>query len=52
MATGHARGGVLLAPATSEAVSRLLAGLPLPGLVEPFTPTRFARPLNPVTEGR
>jgi glycine oxidase len=51
MATGHFRGGVLLAPATSDAIRRLVQDLPMPGDVEPFAPQRFSRSTNNVTEG-
>jgi glycine oxidase len=42
MATGHHRNGVLLAPATADAVAALLAGEE-PGMdLAPFSPERFA----------
>jgi glycine oxidase len=50
VATGHYRSGVLLAPATSDAVHRLVANLPLPGVVEAFAPQRFSRSAHHVTE--
>ena len=42
VAGGHYRNGVLLAPATADAVAALLAGDRAPAEVEPFTPGRFA----------
>ena len=44
LATGHFRGGVLLAPATAEAVAELLMNKQVPELIAPFSPMRFARP--------
>jgi glycine oxidase len=44
LATGHFRGGVLLAPATAEAVAELLTKKQVPELIAAFSPTRFARP--------
>jgi len=44
LATGHFRGGVLLAPATAEAVAELLSKKQVPELIAAFSPTRFARP--------
>jgi glycine oxidase len=41
-ATGHYRGGILLAPLTGAAVAGLLCGEPLPPALAPFTPGRFA----------
>lgn len=41
-ATGHYRGGVLLAPLTAEAIAALLHDGAVPGIVRPFAPTRFA----------
>ncbi|HET8980721.1 MAG TPA: glycine oxidase ThiO [Solirubrobacteraceae bacterium] len=43
-ATGHRRGGILLAPVTAELVTAGLAGEPLPEHAEPFAPGRFAVP--------
>jgi glycine oxidase len=43
-ATGHRRGGVLLAPITAELVACALAGEPMSELAAPFAPGRFARP--------
>jgi glycine oxidase len=42
-ATGHFRGGVLLAPATADALAEYLASGRLPELAAPFTPDRFRR---------
>ena len=41
-ATGHYRGGVLLAPLTADAVADMLAGEDPPASVPPFSPARFA----------
>lgn len=41
-ATGHYRGGVLLAPITGEALAAALAGDALPAEAVPFAPGRFA----------
>jgi glycine oxidase len=41
-ATGHRRGGILLAPVTAELVTAGLAGEALPQHAEPFAPGRFA----------
>jgi glycine oxidase len=41
LATGHFRKGILLAPATADAVAALLVGDPVPPLLEPFAPGRF-----------
>jgi glycine oxidase len=43
-ATGHYRGGVLMAPVTAEAIAALLHGRPVHDTVRPFAPTRFATP--------
>jgi glycine oxidase len=43
-ATGHRRGGVLLAPITAELVVSALAGEPVSELAAAFAPGRFARP--------
>jgi glycine oxidase len=43
-ATGHRRGGVLLAPITAQLVTGALAGEPMSDLAAPFAPGRFARP--------
>jgi glycine oxidase len=51
VATGHYRGGFLLAPATGDAIHRLISDLPVSGLVEPFAPQRFSRSAHDVTEG-
>src|SRR5205823_6488075 len=42
-ATGHHRGGVLLAPITGDAIADLLLGRDAPAAVEPFSPARFER---------
>jgi glycine oxidase len=41
VATGHYRNGILLAPVTADGVAELLASGTLPGLLAPFTPSRF-----------
>ncbi|MQA76306.1 MAG: glycine oxidase ThiO [Solirubrobacterales bacterium] len=41
VATGHWRHGILLAPATADAVAALLAGEEPPRSLRPFDPTRF-----------
>jgi glycine oxidase len=41
-ATGHRRGGILLAPITAELVAGALAGEPLPDHAAAFAPGRFA----------
>lgn len=46
-ATGHYRGGVLLAPVTAEAVADMLAGEGPPASVLPFSPARFATTATP-----
>jgi len=40
-ATGHYRGGVLMAPATAELLVAMLAGEPADPLLAPFAPGRF-----------
>jgi glycine oxidase len=42
-ATGHYRNGVLLTPITADAMAELLATGTAPGLIEPFSPRRFAK---------
>jgi glycine oxidase len=42
VASGHYRNGILLAPATAEAIGALLRGEPAPGPAAPFAPGRFA----------
>ena len=42
IAAGHYRNGILLAPATADAVSALLAGEPVAAEIEPLAPGRFA----------
>jgi glycine oxidase len=41
LATGHYRNGVLLTPATAEAISTLLVTGTAPSSIEPFDPRRF-----------
>ena len=41
IATGHFRGGVLLAPVTADLVADYLATGGLPPLADPFSPARF-----------
>jgi glycine oxidase len=41
LAVGHFRNGILLAPATADAVAALLAGEPAPAVVEPLGAERF-----------
>jgi glycine oxidase len=43
LATGHFRGGVLLAPVTAELVAGFLAGVELPPAAAPFSAGRFER---------
>ena len=43
VATGHYRHGVLLTPATADAVAELLATGDVPEVAKPFTPHRFSR---------
>ena len=43
VATGHHRGGILLAPVTADAVAALLRGEPVPEPVRAADPARFAR---------
>jgi glycine oxidase len=47
VACGHYRNGILLAPATAEAVAALAAGDPAPDWIEPFSPTRFTAAESP-----
>lgn len=42
LATGHFRGGVLLAPVTAEVIAEYLATERLPELAQPFTVARFS----------
>ncbi len=46
LATGHHRNGILLAPATAEAVSRYILSGDLPAAARPFTLARFAGDLD------
>jgi glycine oxidase len=41
-ATGHRRGGILLAPVTAELVAGVLAGEAMPAFAGAFAPGRFA----------
>lgn len=41
VATGHYRHGILLAPATADAITDLIATGRVPELIAPFTPERF-----------
>ncbi|WP_043096998.1 glycine oxidase ThiO [Kallotenue papyrolyticum] len=43
LATGHYRNGILLAPLTAWAISRLILDGVLPPVAQPFTMARFAR---------
>ena len=43
VATGHYRNGILLTPATADAVAAMLAGAPASADVAPFSPARFHR---------
>jgi len=45
IASGHYRNGILLVPVTAEGVATILAGNPVPDLIAPFSPTRFAPPM-------
>jgi len=42
LATGHRRGGILLAPVTAELMAGVLAGEPMPDHAASFAPGRFA----------
>jgi glycine oxidase len=44
MASGHYRNGILLVPVTADAIAGVLAGGPVPELIAPFLPGRFALP--------
>ena len=44
VATGHYRHGVLLTPATAEAMAGILATGEVPDVVKPFSPQRFPSP--------
>lgn len=44
MATGHHRNGILLAPITARAITRLILEGDLPKVVRPFTLARFTAP--------
>jgi glycine oxidase len=41
-ATGHHRNGILHTPITADAIAASLTGEPLPAVVAPFAPERFA----------
>jgi len=41
VATGHYRNGILLMPATAEAIAAIVTGAPAPEAVVPFSPRRF-----------
>jgi glycine oxidase len=45
VASGHYRNGILLVPVTAEGIAAVLAGNPVPDLIAPFSPTRFAPPM-------
>jgi glycine oxidase len=44
LATGHHRNGILLTPASADAVAAFVREGELPGWAAPFTLARFARP--------
>jgi glycine oxidase len=44
MASGHYRNGILLVPVTADAIAGMLTGGPVPELIAPFLPGRFALP--------
>ncbi|MFX4293824.1 glycine oxidase ThiO [Streptomyces bohaiensis] len=52
LATGHYRNGVLLAPATGEALAQSLTTGTLPAYAAPFGPERFATGAAPVDHPR
>jgi glycine oxidase len=45
IASGHYRNGILLVPVTAEGIATILAGNPVPDLIAPFSPSRFAPPI-------
>jgi glycine oxidase len=45
IASGHYRNGILLVPVTADSIARVLAGGPVPDLIAPFSPDRFAPPV-------
>jgi glycine oxidase len=45
VASGHYRNGILLVPVTAEGIATILAGNPVPDLIAPFSPSRFAPPV-------
>jgi glycine oxidase len=46
VATGHHRGGVLLAPVTAAFVRACVEETPVPDVARPFTPDRFRTPVE------
>jgi len=46
VATGHYRSGILLAPATSDALASVLAGGTVPEVMTAFSPRRFGAPVT------
>ncbi|MFN2488172.1 MAG: glycine oxidase ThiO [Actinomycetota bacterium] len=44
LATGHYRNGILLVPATADALARLLISGEVPDIIAPFSPSRFISP--------
>jgi len=45
IASGHYRNGILLVPVTADSVAAVLAGGPVPDIIAPFSPGRFAPPV-------
>ncbi|HZD38058.1 MAG TPA: glycine oxidase ThiO, partial [Actinomycetes bacterium] len=45
VAAGHYRNGILLVPVTADSITAVLAGGPVPDLIAPFSPDRFAPPV-------
>jgi glycine oxidase len=45
IASGHYRNGILLVPVTADAIAGVLAGEPVPDVIVPFSPGRFAPPV-------
>jgi glycine oxidase len=45
IASGHYRNGILLVPVTADSIAGVLAGGPVPDLIAPFSPDRFAPPV-------
>lgn len=52
IATGHYRGGVLLAPVTAQVVRAYVEGTAVPDEALPFTPDRFAQRKNSQRQNR